>query len=323
MIQKLFLLLILGMTLLHAEQKELLDEYRQNGITPIEHRLDVELTRPEYWMEQMKDQNTTFGYIERYNSILICDKNESSLKLYQKDANQSYVLKNEYHAFTGKNPGDKQNEGDLKTPVGIYNLVKKLDNVDSFYGPMAFVTSYPNLYDRYLNKNGHGIWIHGLPLHQERDEFTKGCIAIDNEGLVCLNKEIDLSKTLLLIYENQEIEPVTKEQLAKIAAWLYKWRYAWKYNDIESYLANYAADFKRFDGKDLQSFAAYKRAVFARNEEKSIIFTNLNIIPYPNHPGIYQITFFERYKSPHYTFNGNKELLVRLQDDKIEIFSEK
>ncbi|CAI6147276.1 MAG: hypothetical protein SPLUMA1_SPLUMAMAG1_01934 [uncultured Sulfurimonas sp.] len=59
---------------------------------------------------------------------------------------------------------DKIREGDLRTPIGVYKLVKKLSKVDSFYGPLAFATSYPNSYDKYLGKNGSGIWIHGLPL---------------------------------------------------------------------------------------------------------------------------------------------------------------
>ncbi len=254
---------------------------------------------------------------------MICDKNSSTLQLYQKDANATFVLKNEYKAFTGKNKGDKQNEGDLKTPVGIYTLVKKLSKVDSFYGPFAFVTSYPNLFDRYRNKNGHGIWIHGLPIDQKRDSFTKGCIAIDNDGLECLSEEIELPKTLLLIYETKNIDTISKQKLSRLAAWLYRWRYAWKYNDIDGYLDFYADDFKRFDGKNKKEFARFKKAIFSRNEKKKIIFDDISIFPYPNNPGIYQITFFERYQSEHYRFEGPKELLVRENDSRFEIFSEK
>lgn len=319
--RKLLTLLMLGLLSLYGST--LLDEYRTHGMEKIEKKLDKELTDEAYWRDVMQKSDTKFGYIEKYRSILVCDKNSSTLKLYQKDANDTFSLKNEYHAFTGKNKGEKQNEGDLKTPVGIYNLTKKLSKVDSFYGPMAFVTSYPNLFDRYRNKDGHGIWIHGLPLNQKRDEFTKGCIAIDNDGLVCLDNEIDLPSTLLLIFETKEIPQSNKEKLAKLASWLYAWRYAWKYNDIGGYLSYYADDFKRFDGKDLKAFSAYKKAVFSRNKKKSIIFSELNIIPYPNHPGIYQITFFERYRSGGYSFYGPKELLVRKEGDSYKIFSEK
>ena len=267
--------------------------------------------------------DTKFGYIQKYDTILVCDKNSSTLQLFTKGKDGKFALKNKYQAYTGKNKGDKQNEGDLKTPVGIYKLVKKLSKIDSFYGPLAFVTSYPNLYDRYRNKKGHGIWIHGLPIDQERDAFTKGCIAIDNESLRCLDDTIELEKTLLIIYENKKIDTISTEKLAKLAAWLYKWRYAWKYSDIDSYLDFYSKDFKRFDGKDFTWFSRYKKRVFAKQEKKSILFSNINILPYPNHPNIYQITFYERYRSDSFSFEGEKELLIKEVANRFEIFVEK
>ncbi len=51
--------------------------------------------------------------------------------------------------------GDKKTEGDLRTPIGVYDLVKKISNVDEFYGPLAFVISYPNIYDRYKENTSH------------------------------------------------------------------------------------------------------------------------------------------------------------------------
>ena len=64
---------------------------------------------------------------------------------------------------------------------------------------MAFVTSYPNSYDKYRGKNGYGIWIHGLPTEQEREEFTTGCIAIKNSNIESLEENIDIDKTIYII----------------------------------------------------------------------------------------------------------------------------
>jgi len=320
MIKKSFLFLFLSSALL---SNTILDSYRNNGIQNIEKQLDLELTKKTYWKKIINKTDTTFGYIEKYNSLLLCDKEKSSLTLYQKDKNGKFIQKNNYNAFTGKNKGNKEHEGDLRTPIGIYTLTNKISKIDSFYGPMAFVTSYPNLFDRYFNKNGHGIWIHGLPIDQKRDKFTKGCIAIDNAGLECLDKEINLNNTLLLIYENKTLIQPNKEILVNLAMWLYKWRYAWKYNNLDQYLSYYAKDFKRFDGKNFSQFKQYKTAVFAKKEKKTILFKNINIIPYPNHKNTYQITFFEQYKSDHYKFNGQKELLVRIKNNDIKIFSER
>jgi murein L,D-transpeptidase YafK len=317
--KKLFLLFSIVASLYSAT---ILDIYRKNGMEKIEPLLDKALTKESYWKKVMQKSDTRFGYTEQYDAFLVCDKSNSTLMFYKKEKGSSYSLYKQYKAYTGKNKGDKQFEGDLKTPVGIYNLTNKLSKVDSFYGPMAFVTSYPNLYDRYKGKDGHGIWIHGLPINQTRDEYTKGCIAIDNDGLQCLEKNINLDKTALLIYESKEVSSPSKETLAKIAAWLYKWRFDWKYNDISSYLSHYSQDFKRWDGKNFDQFKRYKARIFSKNEPKSIIFNSINILPYPNHPDMYQITFMEHYKSPSFTFDGNKELLIRIENGKIKIFSE-
>ncbi len=306
------------------QASSILDEYRQNGLDNIEKKLDQALTKPSYWKKLFSKNDISFGYFERYNSVLVCNKEKSTLELYRKNKEGNFVLQKRYTAFTGKNRGEKKSEGDLKTPVGIYNLVQKLSKVDSFYGPMAFVTSYPNLFDKYQNKNGHGIWIHGLPIDQKRDAYTKGCIAIDNQGLKCLDKEIDLHKTVLLIYENATKQHNDPQEFIRLGTWLYKWRNAWKYNDLQSYLSFYSKEFKKANGSDFTAFRNYKEAVFRRNKnkKKSILFNELNIIPYPNHPDIYQITFYERYKSPNYRYNGYKELLVRKKGSEFEIISE-
>ena len=34
-----------------------------------------------------------------------------------------------------------------------------------------------------VDKNGSGIWIHGMPYNADREKFTKGCIALDNNEL--------------------------------------------------------------------------------------------------------------------------------------------
>jgi murein L,D-transpeptidase YafK len=316
---KLLLILVFFISL----NGDILTMYREHGIKNIKKQLDLELSKPEYWSRYLKDKDTTFGYIESYTDILVCDKSKSTLSLYTKNSKDKYMKQNTYSAFTGKFKGDKQTEGDLRTPIGIYNLTKKISEVDSFYGPLAFVTSYPNMYDRYRGKNGSGIWIHGLPINQDRDEFTKGCIAIDNKSLKCLDRDIDIKKTLLIINPKDEFMDVSKETLAMILSNLYEWRYAWLYNNLKNYLKFYASDFIRFDGMNLKEFKKYKKRVFAKSGRKVIRFTDLNVIPYPNKKDVYQITFKEFYKSKSFVFRGDKILLVRIEDDSIKIFTER
>ena len=305
----------------------ILTEYRMNGLQNFEKKMDLALSKQSYWSQYIKNQDTTFGYLEKYSNVLTCNKQRSNLILYSKNRNNKYYMKDNDSAYTGKNSGDKKKEGDAKTPIGLYDLVSKKvqnKNLDPFYGPFAFVTSYPNMYDKFRGKSGHGIWIHGVPEDEERDSYTKGCIAIQNENLKTLEKKIDLKKTLLIIDDNWIKKNISKKTLASILAQLYEWRYAWLYNDLKLYLSFYAQDFVRSDKKmDFARFKRYKTRIFKKVEKKTIIFKNINVIPYPNTKNIYQITFREFYKSNSFAFTGDKVLMVRVdKNNKMKIFTE-
>ncbi|MBR4422611.1 MAG: hypothetical protein IKS68_00150, partial [Mailhella sp.] len=55
-----------------------------------------------------------------------------------------------YPSIHGKVEGDKQVQGDLKTPEGIYFVTRKITQQLDFmeYGPHAFALNYPNPVDR-------------------------------------------------------------------------------------------------------------------------------------------------------------------------------
>jgi len=321
MLNKILLLLILG---LFAHANTILTNYRMNGIADIEKQMDKELTAPTYWNKYLKDIDTSFGYVESYSSILACNKEKSSLSLYKHNKDKKFTFVKKYNAFTGEKKGDKKIEGDLKTPIGVYKITKKISKLDSFYGPLAFVTSYPNTYDRYRGKKGHGIWIHGLPTEQERDEFTKGCIAINNSNIECLDKNIDIDSTMLIINPSETKQNISKEILSKILAGLYEWRYSWLYNDTQKYLSFYSSDFVRADGMTYEKFKTYKTRVFNKKEKKKILFNNINVIPYPNGPNVFQITFKEYYTSSSFKFEGDKVLIVKFDDNtNFKILTEK
>jgi len=317
------LIIIFISSSLYANDVDIVTQYRKHGIQDIEKELDSKLAQKEYWDKYLKNIDTTFGYFEACENILACDKSKSTLSIYKKDVNNSYALRKEYSAYTGKIKGDKYKEGDLRTPIGAYDLVKKISKVDSFYGPMAFVTSYPNIYDKFRNRTGQGIWIHGLPINQKRDTFTQGCIAIPNKSIEGLDKNIDIKKTILIIDKKIVDKNASNNNLSSVLASLFQWRYSWIYNDINTYLSFYAPKFKRFDGMDIKRFTKYKTRVFNKKEKKRIIFTDINVIPYPETQDIYKITFKEDYQSTSFSFVGNKILIAKLVNNKLAIITEK
>ncbi len=320
--RKVFYLFFLSVIMLQAQNY--IDIYRQNGIKEVQKIFDKKLQEMPYWLDYLKDYNTTYGYFEKKKFLIVANKTDKKLDLFI--ANGKGNLKKIFtkNIITGKN-GEKKKEGDLVTPLGTYKITMRFKPKDSFYGPVAFAISYPNLYDKLNGRDGHGIWIHGYPLdHEKRPPVTKGCMVLKNEQLLDLNRTIDPQNSFVIIYENS-LKPVKKETIAKILTFLYQWKDAWKRSDIKKYLSFYDKDFKRYDGKNLKYFSNYKKIVFSRKEKKKIIFKNIFILPYPNlkNEQIYEIFFYEKYKSKHYAYNGNKNLFIRIKDGSIKIIVEK
>ena len=202
-------------------------------------------------------------------------------------------------------------------------IVQKRTGLDQFYGPFALVTSYPNTFDQSLNKKGHGIWIHGMPLNGDRENFTQGCLAVDNERLKHLDSNINFKKTVL-ITSKDELKKATKEDIALVLSSIYKWKDAWKYSKINEYLSFYSKDFKRPDGSDFTIFSNQKRQIFAKNEDKTINLFNIDISPYPNslNKTMYRILMDEEYTSPSVKFYGKKELFVEIANNQLQILTE-
>lgn len=143
---------------------------------------------------------------ERITSILV---RKDLRRLYLMNENQ--IVKN-YLIALGTNPrGHKMQEGDFKTPEGIYSInFKKLN---SEYHK-ALKISYPNSQDiararkRGLNPGGD-IYLHGLSNDPQRKKellegehplinWTWGCIAVNDEeideifSLINLNTPIEV-----------------------------------------------------------------------------------------------------------------------------------
>ena len=91
--------------------------------------------------------------------------------------------------------GDKQQEGDFRTPEGNYRLTKRNPASDFF---LSIQISYPDVRDvREANRKGVSagsqIMIHGQPNYPSHSEnyyrltdWTNGCIAVSNSDMVDL-----------------------------------------------------------------------------------------------------------------------------------------
>lgn len=304
---------------------DIVTEYRKDGLNGVKATLEKHLMDKKYWDNVVSSHDTRFGYYESIKYVFIAQKQSSLLQLFEL-SNNKFLETSKDNAIFGENKGDKLLEGDLATPIGVYNLTRKLQNLDQYYGPLAFDTSYPNLYDKLNKKTGYGIWIHGLPLNGDRTEQnTKGCIVVENNILIQYDKKINYKESIL-ITSQIAIKEVSKNTLANILQSLFIWRDAWINNDLDLYLSFYNNNFIRFDGMKIDAFKTFKKRIFKKEEIKTINFTDINIAPYPNEKNkdMFRITFLEDYKSDSgYKFQGNKELYIIVENNKMSIIIEK
>lgn len=134
------------------------------------------------------------GNAARAGEFPIADK-----VIVEKGARQLHLVKDgkafrTFHIALGMQPvGDKEQEGDFRTPEGNYLLDLRNPNSDYF---LSIHISYPDGADSYQARErgldpGGAIMIHGQPNEPTRSEtyyrtqdWTNGCIAVSNSDMI-------------------------------------------------------------------------------------------------------------------------------------------
>ncbi|ELV8017397.1 murein L,D-transpeptidase, partial [Campylobacter jejuni] len=310
--------------MLHAS--DLVKIYLNQGLDAVGVAIEKELTQKDFWLSEIGDKNISLGYYDDNVAIVLTNKTDKILRVYSYEDGKIRKDFEQKEIITGL-MGDKKIEGDLKTPVGFYELGRKFNPGDPYYGPFAFATTYPNLLDKVQGKTGGGIWIHGYPLDGSRlDEFkTRGCIALFNNNLEKFAQVVQDKKVFVMTEEKEKIR-AKKDQIASLLADLFTWKLAWTNSDTNTYLSFYdEQEFKRFDKMKFEQFASMKKSIFSRKEDKKIKFSDINISPYPNleNETMYRISFYEDYYTKNYQFRGDKILYVKIDSKgKMKILAE-
>jgi len=199
--------------------------YQTKGIDAVERALEERLQQKSYWDEVIMDSNIALGYYEDFPLVVTVDKEAKSLQLYDtKSAEFKPLLTHE--VITGL-AGSKQKEGDLKTPIGVYELLKRFVPGDTFYGQIAYALSYPNIFDKQQGKTGYGIWIHGHPLDntpRRYTENTEGCVVMTNDLLEIFDTKVKEQKSIAIISENG-IPDIHRDDMSELLAQIFQWRH--------------------------------------------------------------------------------------------------
>lgn len=297
--------------------------YLHGGLENVEKLVENDLSKKEFWIQNLKDQNLQFGYFQnpKFENFIIVNKSIPKIEVY--DKNHSQIIS--ANAVIGEASGDKMFEGDLKTPLGVYSFTKRIQHVDPFYGPLAIVTNYPNFYDKMHKKTGSGIWLHGFPLNEPFKNKTEGCVAVENELLLKIDRFINYKKSLLITTDDGNVT-TNVDEIATIMSFIYKWRNAWKYDKYETYLSFYDPQFQWYNKMNKEKFAKYKKNIFAIANDKEIDFSDFQIVPYPTSlykQKVFQVKMHQKYRASNHRSRGIKTLFIKLAQDGPKILLEK
>lgn len=117
-------------------------------------------------------------------------------------------LVQESYISVGINGVGKDQEGDGKTPLGVYFILRHLpgEGLPDLFGVGALTLNYPNAVDLMRKKTGSGIWLHGTPSAQyaRAPESTDGCVVLANPEMGRLLQMPDLRMTPVIMAERLE-----------------------------------------------------------------------------------------------------------------------
>lgn len=141
--------------------------------------------------------------------VVVVDKRRQLVLRYIFD--MEWREKNRWPCSTGKAVGPKQNEGDQKTPEGLYFITRQVMHryLSDTYGSRALVLDFPNRIDSRLGRTGSNIWLHGTNKPLRRRD-SNGCVVMRNADIDELAGLIQLQRTPVIIVRQLEWWPQTE-----------------------------------------------------------------------------------------------------------------
>lgn len=255
--------------------------------------------------------------------VMVVEKSTHKLYLYQNNNGTPELLKT-FKVATGKIKGNKEVQGDKKTPEGIYrfhvfhsakDLINMYGETGLIYGAGAFTLNYPNVVDRRAGKTGGGIWLHSTDDDKRVDKGldSRGCVVAIDDDLKNISRYIDLLNTPMVIVQNLQYlsKETWEDNKMEIESVVNNWLTAWQNKDFNTYISQYSPTFHNSRKGSYQQYKNYKRAVFSRTDSPQIEINNLSILQYKDYA---VVTMEQDYRSDIIQDKGKKILYLQQND---------
>ena len=254
---------------------------------------------------------------------LVAEKSTQRLHLYEwRDGHARFV--ETLPCTTGKVRGDKQSEGDLRTPEGAYRFLRAIPGrqLPPLYGAGALTMDYPNPFDQLDGKTGSGIWMHGVE-HDDRVTVacdTRGCVALRNGDFERVRRLVRLQDTPIVVVERLATVPLEslEREAEAVQGFVESWRRDWEAGALDAYLARYDSRFLA-DGRGKEAWARQKREIARDEPERRIAVSTLTILREKDR---WWVSFTQEYAASGHHDIGRKTLYLRGTPPSLRIVSE-
>ena len=204
----------------------------------------------------------------------------------------------DYYVSVGKAGTIKSQEGDQRTPLGVYYITSNLDTktLNDFYGAGAMPLNYPNILDIKRGKSGGGIWLHGTPPqnYSRAPRATDGCLVLANPDIQALIRQVTVGATPVVVSSQLVWKPAAQlqAQAHPFESALKSWREAKEAGDLRKVLAFYTPDFASY-GKNLEQYTPQIRAELKASKGRTIELKDLSYLQWTDSAETMVTTFGE------------------------------
>jgi len=246
------------------------------------------------------------------------DASRSRLYLFENTAS-GLQLKSDYYVSIGKAGTLKNQEGDQRTPLGVYFITSNLDTkaLNEFYGAGALPLNYPNMLDQRRGKSGSGIWLHGTPPHQfsRAPRSTDGCLVLSNPDLLAIIHSIAARNTPVVVAAQLVWKPVSQleDPARSFQSTLNAWRSSKVSGDVKKMLTFYTPDFSSA-GKSLDEYTPLLKSELKALKGRDLELKNLSYLQWNDSAETMVVSFGEVAKGQRsgihkrqYWIRSNKE----------------
>ena len=204
----------------------------------------------------------------------------------------------DYYVSVGKAGTIKSQEGDQRTPLGVYYITSNLDTkvLNEFYGAGAMPLNYPNILDIKRGKSGSGIWLHGTPPQQfaRAPRSTDGCLVLSNPDILALIRRVSVGETPVVVSSQLVWKPANQlqSQARPFESALNAWREAKEAGDLNKVLGFYTPDFASY-GKSLEQYTPQIRSELKTTRGRTIALKDLSYLQWSDSAETMVTTFGE------------------------------